>query len=67
VRRLTDQERIALRENGPPGEGPVNDETFRECIRMGWGFWGVPPEDWWHVTAAGRHTLELDDLARSSS
>lgn len=65
MRRLTDEERIALVEVGPPGEGPVSPETFAECIRQGWGFWGAPPEDYWHVTPAGWRALELDDLARS--
>jgi hypothetical protein len=64
MRRLTDQERIALREVGPPDEGPVSDETFAECIRMGWGYWGA---DHWHVTAAGAHALALDNLARETS
>jgi hypothetical protein len=49
MRRLNDQERVALREVGPPGEGPVSPETFNELIRLGWGCWapreglGEPP------------------------
>lgn len=72
MRRLTDQERVALREVGPPGEGPVSDETFDECIRQGWGFWDRPPRwafwrrGYWRVTATGRRALELDDLARAA-
>ena len=61
MRRLTDQERIALREVGPPNEGPVNDETFAECERQGWGYWSPL---FWCVTPLGRRALELDDLAR---
>jgi hypothetical protein len=63
MRRLTASERIALREVGPPGEGPVSDATFEECIRQGWGFWGPKPDVYWHVTEAGRRALALDDLA----
>ena len=40
MRRLTDEERIALREVGPPGEGPVSPATFAECVAQGWGYWG---------------------------
>jgi hypothetical protein len=74
MRRLTDQERVALREVGPPGEGPVSPETFNELIRLGWGCW-APREGlvnrllgrrYWHVLPAGRKALELDDLARQS-
>ncbi len=61
MRRLTDQERIALREVGPPGEGPVSNETFAECVRQGWGRWSAGL--WW-VTESGRNALALDDLAR---
>jgi hypothetical protein len=64
MRRLTDQERVALREIGPPDEGPVSEETFNECIRMGWGFWG--DDGFWHVTTKGARALELDELARRS-
>lgn len=73
MRRLTDQERIALREVGPPDEGPVSDATFAECIAMGWGFWEPPPpeerpgEGYWKVTPSGREALRLDDLARKAS
>ncbi|HXB28074.1 MAG TPA: hypothetical protein VNV25_25315 [Gemmatimonadaceae bacterium] len=63
MRRLTDQERIALREAGPPGEGPVSDATFAECVRMGWGFW---LEGSWYVTGPGIEALRLDDLASQS-
>jgi hypothetical protein len=70
VRRLTAEERTALVEIGTPGEGPVHDGTFDECIRMGWGYWERPPrwKFWergsWRVTAEGRRALELDTLAR---
>ncbi|MHB8431620.1 MAG: hypothetical protein ACYDDZ_14045 [Acidimicrobiales bacterium] len=73
MRRLTDEERIALREVGPPGEGPVSDATFDECVRMGWGYWEPPPieerpaQGYWKVTVAGREALRLDDLARTAS
>jgi len=70
MRRLTPEERIALVEVGEPGEGPVSDATFAECIRMGWGCWVREPgwRGWlggkvWHVTAEGRRAKELDDLA----
>jgi hypothetical protein len=74
VRRLTDQERVALREIGPPGEGPVSNETFQELERLGYGHW-VWPSLWdafrylrfhryWQVTAVGRKALELGDLAK---
>ena len=76
MRRLTDQERIALREvilPGDPDHGVVvNDSTFDECVRMGWGFWEPPPpeerpgEGYWKVTASGREALRLDDLARKT-
>jgi hypothetical protein len=76
VRRLTDQERVALREIGPPGEGPVSDEIFQELELLGYGRW-VWPSLWdafrhrrfhryWQVTATGRKALELDDLARQT-
>lgn len=64
MRRLTDEERVALREIGEPGEGPIPDAVFDECIRLGWGFWDS--EGFWHVTAAGRKALELDDAAIAS-
>ena len=71
MRSLTPQERMALVEVGPPGEGPVSDETFAELVKLGWGYWG-PARGWrgwlggrsWYVTAAGRAALELDTLAR---
>jgi hypothetical protein len=72
VRRLNDEERVALREVGPPGEGPVSNETFEELTRLGWGCW-APREGffnrflgrrYWKVTVVGRHALELDNLAR---
>jgi len=74
MRRLTPEERMALVEIGTPGEGPVSDATFEECIRMGWGYWAIGPSFWdrltrqryWYVTAAGRRAKELDDLARAS-
>lgn len=76
MRRLTDQERIALREIGPPGEGPVSDDVFRDLEQLGYGRW-VWPSWWetvryfrfhryWQVTPTGRKALELDDLARSA-
>jgi hypothetical protein len=73
MRTLTAEERCALVEVGPPGEGPVSDETFADLARLGWGYWAVGPSWWdrltrqryWHVTAAGRAALEYDTLARS--
>lgn len=74
MRRLTDQERVALREIGPPGEGPVAPDVFDELIRLGYGCW-APREGlfdrllgrrYWKVTPAGQKALELDDLARQS-
>ncbi len=62
MRSLTDEERIALRQVGDPGEGPVSDETFAELERLGYGFWG---EEYWEVTPAGVLALTLDDAARS--
>jgi hypothetical protein len=62
VRRLTREERIALVEVGPPGEGPVSNETFLECIARGWGYW---TETGWRVTDAGRAALARDDAARA--
>jgi hypothetical protein len=69
VRRLTDQERIILREVGPEGEGPVTDSTFEECIRQGWGYWENDGErdSYWKVTPSGRKALELDNAARNIS
>jgi len=64
MRRLTEQERVALREIGPPDEGPVSDETFGECMKMGWGYWGA--DGYWYVTASGRQALALDDAARDT-
>lgn len=72
MRRLTEQERVALVEVGEPGEGPVPRATFDELVRLGWGEWRIGQSWWdrltrqhyWHVTAAGRHALELDTLAR---
>lgn len=71
MRRLTEHERIALEEIGEPGEGPIPDAVFQECIRMGWGRWiaeaeqDAPPGEWsgfvWQVTEAGRRALALDD------
>ena len=37
MRRFTSEERIALRTDGPPGEGPVSDATFAELERLGYG------------------------------
>lgn len=75
MRRLTDEERIALVEVGPPGEGPLSDATFAELVRLGWGCWRMRPGLWnrllgrryWHVTPAGVRARELDSLARSPS
>ncbi len=70
VRRLTDEERLALREIVLPGHpdhgAPVNDATFAECVRMGWGYWQPPPLSYWCVTPSGRQALRLDDLARAA-
>lgn len=66
MRRLTPEERLALQETGPPGEGPVSSATFEELIRLGWGYWGMDEEGYvWCVTTAGRLALELDLLADS--
>ena len=78
MRRLTDQERCALREYGPEGEF-VPEHVFDELEKLGWGK-TVPdpqPDDpidpstgkhhvrfVWTVTPAGRRALALDDLAR---
>ena len=76
MKRLTDQERIALVEVGPPGEGPVSPETFQELERLGYGRWAWPSlwealwrrrfHRYWQVTPAGRKALELDTLARQT-
>ena len=58
VRRLTPDERTVLREVGEPGEGPIADSVFAECIRQGWG-----PDHLWYVTARGRRALAIDLLA----
>jgi len=63
VRTLTPEERIALVEVGPPGEGPIPDEVFAELERLGWGYWA---DGLWYVTAAGRAALEYDTLARAN-
>lgn len=60
MERLTREERTALIEVGPPGEGPVPDEVFEKLERRGWGFFRHGS---WFVTAAGRRALELDTLA----
>jgi hypothetical protein len=70
MRRLTDHEREALVEVGPPGTGGVPDSVFTELAELGWGRW-VPDPDGsdgtkvWIVTPAGRRALELDTLARN--
>jgi len=74
MRRLTDEERIALVEVGPPGEGPVSEGTFAELVALGWGYWVIGPTFWdwmtrrrvWVVTAAGRAALEYDTMARKT-
>jgi hypothetical protein len=65
MRRLTVEERIALKEVGEPGEGPVSDATFVECIRQGWGYWGS--DELWYVTPRGRHALAIDLAADAAS
>lgn len=75
MRRLTAEERTALVEVGPPGEGPIPWEVFDELVRLGWGYWAPDPTWWrrllgqtiWYVTAAGRYALELDTLARQGN
>lgn len=57
MRRLTAQERIALREIGEPGEPGPPDSVFVDCIFQGWGFWG---EDGWQVTERGKRALAID-------
>lgn len=70
MRRLTEHERIALRQFGPPGEGPVPDHVFDELIALGWGRWERDPDEprhgVWTVTAAGRAALALDAAARTT-
>ena len=74
MKRLTDEERMALVEVGAPGEGPVSDATFAELAALGWGYWATGPTWWdwitrkrcWVVTAAGRAALEYDTIARSA-
>jgi hypothetical protein len=61
MRRLTYEERIALRTIGPPNEGPVSQATFGELERLGWGRWG--DDGYWVVTEAGTTALRLDDIA----
>jgi hypothetical protein len=70
VRRLTDDERIVLTPRGQPGEGPIPDDVFVECMRNGWGRWVADPDEGgevWEVTPAGLRALELDTLARSEA
>jgi hypothetical protein len=68
MRRLTDEERMALRTVGEPGEGPVSDATFAELERLGWGRWAREAEGtFWEVTPEGMKALELDTIARSPS
>lgn len=62
MRRLTDEERVALRTVGPPGEGPVSDATFDRLEALGYGAW---VDGFWEVTPAGARALELDTLALS--
>lgn len=40
MRRLTDEERMALVEVGPPGEGPVSEGTFAELVALRLGHLG---------------------------
>ena len=62
MRLLTDDERIVLREVGPPGEY-APDAVFEECVRLGWGLWG--DDGCWYVTSRGRAALALDAAARA--
>jgi hypothetical protein len=64
MKRLSDEERMALRTVGPAGEGPVSPQTFDELERLGWGKW---VGGYWEVTPQGQRALELDELARSPS
>jgi hypothetical protein len=74
MRRLTDEERIALVPIGPPGEGPVSQATFDELERLGWGKWVVGPSlldcllrrKFWAPTTEGLRALELDTIARTA-
>lgn len=62
MRRLTPGERVVLREVGEPNEfAPA--EAFESAIREGWGYWGRPPDRYWHVTEKGRSALAYDDIA----
>ena len=61
MERLTEHERTALVEIGPPGEGPIPPYVFDKLQARGWGYWD---NTGWCVTAAGRKALEFDDLAR---
>ena len=60
MRRLTLHERTALVEVGPPDEGPIPDDVFRELERLGWGLW---VDGFWTVTDAGKRALELELLS----
>lgn len=72
MRRLTEQERIALVEVGEPGEGPIPDAIFDEFVKLGWGRWArcegfrgwALRRRYWQVTPAGRYALELDTIAK---
>jgi hypothetical protein len=74
MRRLTDEQRCALREVGPPGEGPIPDEVFRELAELGYGRWVTDDSvHWlvrwaaprvWEVTPSGHLALYYDTLAR---
>jgi hypothetical protein len=74
VRLLTDEERCALRTIGPPGEGPVSQQTFDHLAILGYGCWVVGPSRldrvlrrmYWEVTPAGAAALERDDAARAA-
>jgi hypothetical protein len=74
MRRLTDEERMALVEVGTAGEGPVSDATFTELARLGYGYWAVGESFWdrltrqtyWRVTAKGREALALDTIAKAA-
>lgn len=61
MRTLTEEERSALHEVGPPDE-VLPDSVFDECARLGWGFWDA--DGCWRVTESGKTTLYLDELAR---
>lgn len=74
MRRLTDEERVALVPVGPPGEGPVSNDTFVELERLGWGRWEIGSgwldrlfrRRYWVPTAAGIEALRLDTLVRGA-